>query len=296
MKLVDETGNKYHSLEVLRKGSSVRYPSGQIKFRWVCICDCGNITEVFGQSLRSGVTKSCGCLKLALENDYSGKTIGNLTVLRRLETIVIKSKSDSEKQYRHVNWQCLCICGKEFIRKSRDIVNGSFENSCGCIKKPAHRTHGHTESGKQTGTYSSWHCANQRCNNPNSGAYPTYGGSGITVCDRWNITKGGSFENFLEDMGERPEGRSLNRINGAKIYSKETCEWATLSIQAYDQKIRNTNTSGRTGISWNKAQQSWEAYIDIHYKRIRLGFHSEWKEAVAVREKAELQYFGFIKQ
>lgn len=62
----------------------------------------------------------------------------------------------------------------------------------------------------------------QRCTYPKSEKFPRYGGAGITVCPPWL-----KFENFLADMGERPDGKTLDRINNAKVYSKETCRWAT---------------------------------------------------------------------
>jgi hypothetical protein len=63
----------------------------------------------------------------------------------------------------------------------------------------------------------------QRCTYQRHAKYPMYGAVGITICNRWLA----AFENFLEDMGERPEGTTLDRVDGAKLYSKDTCRWAT---------------------------------------------------------------------
>lgn len=72
----------------------------------------------------------------------------------------------------------------------------------------------------------------QRCLNPNSTNYPEYGAVGITVCDEWR-----SFDRFLADMGERPKGRTLDRIRGTEGYSPQNCRWATPSEQM--DNIRN---------------------------------------------------------
>lgn len=84
----------------------------------------------------------------------------------------------------------------------------------------------------QTSTYRIWLSMKQRCLNPKSGAYAWYGGRGITVCDRWRE----SFENFLADMGERPEGLWLERKDNSKGYCADNCEWATPKTQAANRR------------------------------------------------------------
>jgi len=71
-----------------------------------------------------------------------------------------------------------------------------------------------------------------RCNNPYNAHYYYYGGRGVTVCPEW-----GSFETFLADMGERPEGTSLDRIGDALLYSKDTCRWATSKEQQENRRV-----------------------------------------------------------
>lgn len=91
------------------------------------------------------------------------------------------------------------------------------------------RTHGHTTSGRFTGTYNSWRGMKDRCLNPNHVMWRYYGGRGITICDRWL-----DFANFLADMGERPTGLTLDRFpdpNGN--YEPGNARWATRSQQAY---------------------------------------------------------------
>lgn len=134
-------------------------------------------------------------------------------------------------------WECKCDCGNIKNVRSGDLRSGNT-NSCGCYRKDqtvkAKLTHGASKNDNKTGTYKSWTSMKARCYGKYSIEYERYGGRGIEVCDRWK----NSFEEFLEDMGERPDGYSLERKNPNGNYEPSNCCWIPNSQQA---KNRRTN-------------------------------------------------------
>jgi len=119
-------------------------------------------------------------------------------------------------------WMCKCDCGKSKAVRGIHIANGATI-SCGCF------FHGHTrQNGKPSRTYHSWVSMTSRCNDLKNPFWHRYGGSGITICSRWE-----KFKNFLQDMGERPEGTTLDRFPDKKgNYEPGNCRWATPKEQS----------------------------------------------------------------
>lgn len=131
---------------------------------------------------------------------------------------------------------------EEARRKIGDAARGRVHSLETREKRSESRTrHGHNKSrlGKRSGTYRSWDGMKQRCLNPKATGYKRYGGAGVTVCERWL-----TFENFLADMGERPEGTTLDRIDSAGDYEPGNCRWADRSTQNRNRPNFDPNKRG----------------------------------------------------
>lgn len=142
----------------------------------------------------------------------------------------------------------LCSCGKEKFIRDRS-VNLGLTRSCGhLIKENMSRvgklsiTHGMTNSS----TYKTWKSLYQRCTNSKHARYSGWGGRGITVCERWRL-----FENFYADMGDRPHGKTLDRIDNDGNYEPRNCKWSTPKEQA-----ENRRTPKGEEITWSKITEN----------------------------------------
>ena len=124
-----------------------------------------------------------------------------------------------------------------------------------------------------------------RCYFPNHKHYKYYGGRGIKVVKRWRGHLG--FRHFAEDMGVRPKGYTLERINNNGWYTPKNCKWASMTTQSINKRLGSDNTSGYVGIHLYKATGKWSVYIDVNRQRKHLGYYSNLHDAIEVRRRAE---------
>ena len=173
--------------------------------------------------------------------DHTGKKFGKLTAV----------------SYANQRWFCRCECGQTANVETYNLTSGNSK-ACGkcrvTVSKP--RTHGHTSMSDRSSTWRSWKSMKQRCNSATRDNARHYHGKGITYDPRW-----GAFEAFLADMGERPDGTTLDRIDNAKGYTKENCRWATATQQTRNRANAKTFTwEGQT-----KPIAEWAAEMNITY-------------------------------
>jgi len=159
--------------------------------------------------------------------DFTGMKFNKLTV------IGFSHKAGPGKFY----WHTVCECGNSAVRNGIWMKIGKVK-SCGCLKKvsPA-RTHGM----KNTPEYKSWSGLKSRCLQPRNKKYPSYGGRGIKVCERWL----NSFENFYADMGPKPSKvHSVGRIDNDGHYEPTNCRWETPKQQSNNRRRPQRSQAG----------------------------------------------------
>ena len=153
--------------------------------------------------------------------DITGQVFSYLTVIKRF----------GSNKGGNATWLCACKCGIEVVVLGNELRNGHTK-SCGCYGAEARKisltTHGKTK----TKEYGVWRGMRERCNNRKHVYWKNYGGRGIKVCERWR----NSFSNFLDDMGNVPPGKTLDRIDNDGDYEPNNCKWSTREEQEANKR------------------------------------------------------------
>ncbi len=186
-----------------------------------CQCECGTLKNQTYPNLNLGITTQCKSCYMKIRNaveDISGKAFGAWTVIGR-------SKNEDRNEWYYV---AKCLCGnlktvsKSVLKKDSLTIN--------------HRCKRQFHNMTNTSTYKIWKGMFQRCYNSKTESYKYYGARGIAIDERWH-----TFSNFLADMGERPVGLSIDRIDNNSNYSSGNCRWATPKEQIDNR--RNSSKS-----------------------------------------------------
>lgn len=168
--------------------------------------------------------------------DITHKRFGRLVVKRRVL-----------RESKRTMWLCECDCGKLKVVDGNNLKNGHV-SSCGCYRRQLATQKNLTHGMTKTKAYLAWRNLKSRCENIHDIRYGMYGGRGIAVCNEWR-----SFEGFYQDMGDAPEGMSIDRINNDGPYCKENCQWATNEEQCNNKSTNHVisfNGETRTMTQW----------------------------------------------
>ena len=198
--------------------------------------------------------------KSGLKTNLVGKRFGRLLVTEF-------SHSDSR---RKAYWKAVCDCGGEKTVAGYNL--GVSVSSCGCLQSESRLNATVTHGKRKTKTYNVWAAMVQRCTNCNSVFFHRYGARGIDVCDKWK-----TFQGFLDDMGERPDGMTLDRIDNNTGYRKENCRWVSRTEQA---RNRSSNlVIEHEGRSLPLA--AWAEVLGIRYATLHARLAHGWDVARA---------------
>lgn len=274
-KKIDLTGQKFGRLTAIKI-----VPNKRKDTYWLCKCDCGNTKEVDTYRLRSGHTRSCGCLEQ--ENREKRKEIDELIGKQYAHLLIIKEIPTSKYEIRKV--LCKCECGTEKIISLKDVLNGHTQ-SCGCYRKKVSAEKMTTHGMSDTRLYKVWRLMIQRCYDKNCSVYSRYGGRGITICDEW-LNDFIAFYDWAYSHGydEKADymGCTLDRIDVNGNYYPENCRWANAITQC------NNRTNNRK-ITFNGEIHTiaeWARKYNMNYTTLfcRLFKHG-WtvEEALTIR-------------
>jgi hypothetical protein len=190
--------------------------------------------------------------------NLSGQRFGRLTAI----------EPTSERVNKKIVWKCACECGAFAFAASSNLING-HTTSCGCVRREVRLTHGLSA----TRAYRSWVAMMARCYDRTHKGYHSYGGRGITACDRWlNV------EAFIADMGPRPCGTSIERVDNSKGYQPDNCKWATPKQQGRNRRSNRMLTAN--GLTLCVAD--WADRVGLSKQQIADRLRLGWSDAAAV--------------
>ena len=262
----------------------------------LAVCACGKEKAILRGSIRSGKSTSCGCgvvnavkergriaTEIRMQKESQPGYIPKISKPRSKKIASLIGKKFGRITFtgdsgdpKHLD--AVCDCGKVIKARFSDVSRGRTV-SCGCFalewsRRPKMflKTHGKSHQP----TWRSWMSMKGRCHAPNKADSKNYKERGILVCDRWLGSKG--FENFYSDMGDRPIGMTIDRINNDLGYSPDNCKWSTVGEQMSNR--RNTMRLVIDGES--KTALEWSNLTGVSYHLIRSRVYSGWDHKRAV--------------
>lgn len=283
--MLDLTNEKYNHLTA-KYYEIKKDKNGHNKTFWYCQCDCGNpeLIPVFIGHLRSGHTKSCGCLNNA--EDLTGQIFGQWKVICRGEDYINNGK-------KSVTWNCECqACNKTRKDIRSDILKKGGTYSCGCLKKNILLTD------REYGIGYDYNNNVFYFDLEDYDKIKKY----VWIADKDGYMCANCFRNGKETT-VKMHRLVMDVVDNEDVFvdhikhchydnRKSQLRVVNDSQNAMNAKLSKSNTSGITGVSWSKSKNKWEAYITINKKRKNLGRYENIDDAIRVRKEAEEKYFG----
>lgn len=204
----------------------------------------------------------------------------------RFSLLSVQAKDEEGSTKNATKYFCLCDCGNITSVVAAKLNNGTTK-SCGCLKRVRASLLNKSHGLRGSLTYTVWANMKSRCR---EGVDENYGERGITYDSEWS-----DFNKFLQDMGECPEGMSLDRIDVDGNYCKGNCRWESKSMQTHNRRkltVKNNNTYSKyIGVSWSETSRKWVSKLVKNYEVVhREYFTLEYDAALAYDNISELYY------
>ena len=296
---VDLTNKTFGRWTVLYEVAPHITPKGRKERKWYCVCSCGNERDVRQALLTSGKSQSCGCMRKEhvaetwkeKRQDLSGMKYGRLAVIE--EAPSERNKKGQLKRY----WWCKCDCGNpELLKVAQGTLTSGRMCSCGCYQDEVRYRNKRHNTYILCGDYYKVLDEKGREFFVNASDYnlisPYY----------WSINAAGYVATKRKDykillhkliMGDEDNVLTIDHISGQKNDNRR-CNLRIVTSQqnAFNSRMKNTNTSGAVGVGWSDERNKWESRICINGSTIHLGRYEKFEDAVAARNAAEEKYFG----
>lgn len=159
-------------------------------------------------------------------------------------------------------WNCRCDCGQLTTVTQQSLIRiGRGGHSCGCTRSSKQIKHQIPQAERLSPTYQTWRAMRRRCNDPKFVSYRFYGALGVRVCSEWNNSRTG-YQRFVDDMGRRPAGMTLDRKDATGNYEYSNCRWSTADVQATNKRFYAG--LAREDEEFNYWSQREEEYLKEH--------------------------------